>query len=380
MPSSSRLPSFPFPPSTSTHPLLVVDYSLLTLSPTTPVSKAESDKLFHACTTLGFFYLKNHGLREQFNSLFDVCEEVFALEEEEKKKYDVGVSGNSFGYKSIGHDNVDEEGNVDTNEQFNLSHDDLLSFPKVVHNEYPEPVKKNAEKCLAFTSGAHGVTMTLLTHLERHLQLPPKALVNLHPQGDGFASPTKARVIRNPPQAESSTLALGSHTDFGSISILDNNMTGGLQVLPPGSDDWQFVQPLEGHVICNLADALAILSGGVLRSNLHRVLPPPGEQRVCTRWSGIFFLVPEFETVLSPLSSLSPIIAEGAKTMTNAPEPGMTCEQWFHRRLFGVRASNRKGPESWLGSRGTEHIVVKGSSARAHEKRLEEGFSQGVKV
>jgi len=97
MPSSSRLPSVPFPPSTSTHPLLVVDYSLLALSPTTPESKAESEKLFHACTTLGFFYLKNHGLGESFDSLFDVCEEVFALSDEEKKKYDVGVSGNSFG-------------------------------------------------------------------------------------------------------------------------------------------------------------------------------------------------------------------------------------------------------------------------------------------
>jgi len=97
MPSSSRLPSVPFPSSTSTHPLFVVDYALLTLSPPTPESTAESDKLFRACTTLGFFYLKNHGLGKKFADLLDVVEEVFALSDEEKKKYDVGVSGNSFG-------------------------------------------------------------------------------------------------------------------------------------------------------------------------------------------------------------------------------------------------------------------------------------------
>jgi len=35
-----------------------------------------------------------------------------------------------------------------------------------------------------------------------------------------------------------------------------------------------------------------------------------------------YFRVPEFRTVLAPLSSLSPVIAEGAKTMTNTPEAG----------------------------------------------------------
>jgi hypothetical protein len=38
--------------------------------------------------------------------------------------------------------------------------------------------------------------------------------------------------------------------------------------------------------------------------------------------------------------------------------------------LFSTRRS--QGPESWLGSRGTEHIVVDGHSARARveEQRL----------
>lgn len=98
MPSSTRLPSVPFPESTPTHPLLVVDYALLVSSlPDSPQAKAESDKLFHACTTLGFFYIKNHGLGDLFDGVFDVCEEVFQLDEIIKGRYDVGVSGNSFG-------------------------------------------------------------------------------------------------------------------------------------------------------------------------------------------------------------------------------------------------------------------------------------------
>ena len=79
-----------------------------------------------------------------------------------------------------------------------------------------------------------------------------------------------------------------------------HNRLGGLQVLPPGSDKWLYVkvsgalphiahtltslaQPLPGHGICNVGDALALFSGGILRSNLHRVVcvlasspsPPP---------------------------------------------------------------------------------------------------------
>ena len=44
-----------------------------------------------------FFYLNEHGLGDGFKAVTDVCEAVFALDDEEKKKYDVGASGNSFG-------------------------------------------------------------------------------------------------------------------------------------------------------------------------------------------------------------------------------------------------------------------------------------------
>lgn len=70
-----------------------------------------------------------------------------------------------YSYKAIGHDNVNELGDVDTNEQFNLSHDDLLSYPKITHNDYPEPVKRNIEKCRDFTSAAHAVTMFVLSYI-----------------------------------------------------------------------------------------------------------------------------------------------------------------------------------------------------------------------
>jgi hypothetical protein len=32
------------------------------------------------------------------------------------------------------------------------------------------------------------------------------------------------------------------------------------------------LKPLAGHAICNIGDALVLFSGGILRSNLHRVV------------------------------------------------------------------------------------------------------------
>lgn len=32
------------------------------------------------------------------------------------------------------------------------------------------------------------------------------------------------------------------------------------------------LQPIPGYAVCNIGDALAILSGGILRSNMHRVM------------------------------------------------------------------------------------------------------------
>ena len=124
------------------------------------------------------------------------------------------------------------------------------------------------------------INNTILRVFEEKLCLSPGSLLQRHPRDTRGTS--EARCIRNPPKLtggmpdEKEKVALGAHTDFGSLSFLHNRL-GGLQVLPPGYDTWQYVRPLAGHAICNVGDALTLFSGGILRSNLHRVVPPPGQ-------------------------------------------------------------------------------------------------------
>jgi isopenicillin N synthase-like dioxygenase len=122
-------------------------------------------------------------------------------------------------------------------------------------------------------------------------------------------------MIKSPPQPPSDLrTALGRHTDFGSITILFNQL-GGLQILPPpfltgGKEpEWTYVKPLRGHCIVNLGDAMVKFTNGLLRSNIHRVVSPPGEQAKETRYSVVYFSRPEDDVVLRRLEG-SDIIPE----------------------------------------------------------------------
>ena len=73
------------------------------------------------------------------------------------------------------------------------------------------------------------------------------------------------------------------HTDNGSVTVLFN-IVSGLQVLDD-TDSWCYVRPEPGHAIINLGDPMVQLTGGVLRSNMHSVVPAPGAQSECPRFS-----------------------------------------------------------------------------------------------
>jgi len=194
----------------------------------------------------------------------------------------------------------------------------------------------------------------ILRVFNNKLGLPEGTLLKHHSEE---YSASEARTIKAPKNLPVGKQAIGAHTDFGSLSFLHNRL-GGLQVLPPGVEEWQYVKPVPGHAICNVGDALALLSGGILRSNIHRVFPPPGAQAAFERWSQVFFTRPGNSVILRPLSDESPIIAEAVSKLSDERRetltPGVTADDWFNRRIRNQRIKNRSGPETWMASRGTE--------------------------
>ncbi|ESK91153.1 2og-fe oxygenase [Moniliophthora roreri MCA 2997] len=339
----------PFPTDVPTHPLLIIDYALLKAGDETEISR-----LWSAATSLGFWYLKNHGADEEVNEMFEMGHETMALPLEEKMKFEQGDTGVSFGYKAAGANAVDASGVKDTVEFINIAKDDGFSWPKIARRAYPSTVNHRMDSTVVpFIKKSEEVNQTILEIFNTKLGLPTCELGKRHTK-DEFSG-SEARVIKNPVNLPRDSIGIGAHTDFGSLSFLHNRL-GGLQVLPPGVDEWQYVKPIPGHAICNVGDALAVLSGGILHSNIHRVMPPPGAQSKFDRWSLVYFTRPGASVVLRPLSELSETIASAVNDQVDKADlhTGVTADEWFTRRIKNQRMNNRKGPETWEASRGTE--------------------------
>lgn len=84
-----------------------------------------------------------------------------------------------------------------------------------------------------------------------------------------------------------------AHTDMGTLTVVFTKFPG-LQALLPGSDGWSYIPPREGHAVVNVGDSLRFLSGGVLTSSLHRVVPPSNSEAK-DKFSVIYFLRPELD-------------------------------------------------------------------------------------
>jgi isopenicillin N synthase-like dioxygenase len=327
----SHLP--PFPSDVPTAPLLRLSLSSLLARDPDEIARFTA-----ACEDLGFFYLDlstssptlGTNLLRDADSLFSVGEALFDLPVSEKTKYDFSKSHNSyFGYKGFGANVIDRAGNLDRNEFYNVSKDDVLEQG----TRWPAPTVLDEQRDLLarFTRGAHEVVSLVLELLNEYLKLPKGTLQNMH-RLEGISG-DQTRFIKAPPQPKDDRrTALGEHTDFGSVTVLFNRL-GGLQVLPPGRDaEWCYVKPLPGHAIINLGDAMVKFTNGRLRSNIHRVNAPPGEQADVTRYSLVYFNRPEDDVVLKRLDSeMIPELEPGAV------EEEVKSKDWIIRRALGRR-------------------------------------------
>ncbi|GME64053.1 Oxoglutarate/iron-dependent oxygenase [Neofusicoccum parvum] len=389
--AAQHFPNIPaFPSDVPTCPLVRISLARLLHG-----SEDEAERLWNACCDLGFFYIDlragdeheteggavgnarqvevhvdGEQLLDDADRLFGVQEEFFELPVEEKAKYDFSEQGSYFGYKGYGATVIDKNGTPDRNEFYNTSKDDILRLSPPL----PAPSLLSPHRPLlsSFIRESHSLVNLILRILNSRLALPPNTLPALHrltaPSGD------QVRFIRAPPQPSSDArVALGEHTDFGSVTVLFNRV-GGLQVLLPPAmaaaaradsvvglegegkgkgveeEAWAFVRPLPGHAVVNLGDALVKMTSGILRSSIHRVAPPPGEQAQCTRYSLVYFARPEDDVVLRVLEGSERIeekVRESGEVIgREREEREMSAKEWILRRALGRRTGAGKFEDS----------------------------------
>ncbi|KAL8723832.1 MAG: hypothetical protein Q9181_007156, partial [Wetmoreana brouardii] len=141
------------------------------------------------------------------------------------------------------------------------------------------------------------------------------------------------------------------------------NIVGGLQILPPdvsdppADSDWRYVRPVPDCALINLGDAMVQWSGGVVRSNMHRVATAPGEQMGVERFSVAYLVRPALETSMRRLKGGN-VIPSGA----DGEEEDICAKDWKQMRAAQIINGQNK-PKSLGGRRrmaenaGQEELV-----------------------
>jgi isopenicillin N synthase-like dioxygenase len=120
-----------------------------------------------------------------------------------------------------------------------------------------------------------------------------------------------------PATKEGQGWGVGEHTDYGLLTILKQDRSGGLQVR--SKTGWVDAAPVPGAFVCNIGDMLDRMTGGLYRSTPHRVKSPPEHGRL----SFPFFFDPNFNAEVKPID-LKRSIDDGDKRWDQASVHGFS--------------------------------------------------------
>lgn len=272
------------------------------------------DDLRTALHEVGFLQLTGYGAAAgQVEDLMEITRRFFALPLPERLALDNRRSPHFRGYTRLGHEIT--AGRPDAREQLDFAPEqepvpraawdapfDLLRGP----NQWPAalPGLRTAVLAWAALLGRVGTELThavaaALGQREDHFDAAfagaphwfGKLIRYVGRPGDG-------------PDAQ----GVGPHADWGFLTLLLQDGTGGLQARPPGTGAWVDVVPRPGALVVNVGEMLEVATQGYLVATDHRVLPCAPD---ATRQSVGFFWSPRLDATL-PAVSLPPALAAAA--------------------------------------------------------------------
>ncbi|MDJ0948547.1 MAG: 2-oxoglutarate and iron-dependent oxygenase domain-containing protein [Alphaproteobacteria bacterium] len=283
--------------------LPVIDMAPLFDRGDAPGRAAVAQAVRTACRASGFFYVAGHGVAEAtIAALERASRRFFALPVENKMAIAMARGGAAWrGYFPVGGELT--SGRPDNKEGLYLGTELPADHPRVrggwpLHgdNLWPEDVPELREAALAYIAAAtraghalmEGVAMSLdleADYFARHYTAEPTILFRIFHYPAAWAGP------ENPAEV----WGVGEHTDYGLLTLLAQDRSGGLQVKTPSG--WIDAPPLPGTLVCNIGDMLDRLTGGWFRSTPHRVRNDSGRDRL----SFPLFFDPDFAAEIRPL-------------------------------------------------------------------------------
>jgi isopenicillin N synthase-like dioxygenase len=282
---------------------------------------------YHISTTnRSQFYVKNFGIaQEEVDRQFTLAKHFFELPTSEKEKYENNYKEADYnGWRRPGRSLI-------ANARDNI---EIYNFPKFTDEfkgkyNQPDLLKAHISAIETFQRALHAnVVLPLLRLFAIVLQLPDEEYLVKQHTYEKKSEDHSRYMIYHPRTDEEWDQAKGGattgHTDLGTVTLLFRQPVAGLQIL--GEDNnWTWVKSEPGTITVNLADTISHLTGGWLKSSVHRVVAPPKDQRQYERTGLLYFARPHNDVQLLPITD-SPVLNEaGVKPRF---ESIVTMEQW----------------------------------------------------
>jgi isopenicillin N synthase-like dioxygenase len=264
-------------------------------------------RVAHACETVGFFYIANHGVDEALIQRgFAASRRFHALPLAQKLA--LRLNENNIGYLPInasvqGASTVHKATRPNQNESFFVSHDRGADHPDVIagtplrgRNQWPEGLPDFRADVIAYLKAMEALGQRILPAFAAALDLPPE---HFAPYFANEAHVT-LRMLHYPPQAgdEDNLFGQAPHTDNSFMTILARSEVPGLAVRLP-SGEW-FAPPLiPGTLLVNLGNMMRRWSNDRFLSTPHGVLNDSGGDR----YSIAYFHSPNPASIIDCLPS-----------------------------------------------------------------------------
>lgn len=260
-----------------------------------------AQQIDHACREWGFYYIKGHPIApSRIAELKAAAEDFFARPAEEKLRIDITRTLHHRGYGAVATEQLDPSKPSDLKETFDMGFHLAAEHPDVqagkpLRGPNLHPAIPGWEALMQrHYEDMHALSLTLLRAMALALGIEEDFFDRR------FADPISVlRMIHYPPRQTASSAeqqGAGAHTDYGCITLLYQDATGGLQVQDVRGE-WIDAPPIADTYVVNIGDMMARWSNDRYKSTPHRVVSPLG----LDRYSMPFFAEPHPDTEISCL-------------------------------------------------------------------------------
>lgn len=230
-------------------------------------AEAAPRALRKACIDIGFTYLAGHGFApSEADALLEWGRRFFALPREEKTKL---LYAEGRGYVPAGGLSASAGKAPDIKERLYLARQ-FAGAPAPDHL-WPDERLLPGFRAFAtqFLDKAVALVERIGATLAQSLDLDPHYFAREHGRF-GATLAFNYYPPLDPKTIDPTQWSFSPHTDYGSFALVFQDGQGGLQVRNAGGD-WIDVTPVEGTLVFNIGDLMALATNDLYTSNLHRV-------------------------------------------------------------------------------------------------------------